>query len=135
VTSLAVVAFCTSSVTPGRPFCDEKTRWTTLPSTTVATSEIRLSALGTAQGSSAPTNGDVAVPLPLPYDDELVDGSAAELPLAVTAAAFEFTEPGATGASIGALATAVDELTMLEVVLPPVDVAPVVLPVDVEPAL
>jgi len=46
VTSLACVAFCTSSVTPGLPFCDEKTRWTTVPLKTDATSEIRLSALG-----------------------------------------------------------------------------------------
>ncbi len=66
VTSLACVAFCTSRVTPGRPFCEEYTRWTTLPLTTEATSEMRLSALGTAQACSAPTNGEVAVPAPLP---------------------------------------------------------------------
>jgi len=66
VTSLDWVAFCTSSVTPGLPFCDEKTRWTTVPFNTEATSEILLSALGTAQLCSEPTKPEVDVPAPLP---------------------------------------------------------------------
>src|ERR1700734_1863119 len=63
-------------VTPGRPFCDDEMRGTTGDAATEATSEIRLSALGTAQFCKSPTNGEVAVPLPLPNELAPPDGCA-----------------------------------------------------------
>src|ERR1700728_2121432 len=115
VTSLDWVAFCTSSVTPGFPFCEEKTRWTTVPLITDATSEMRLSALGTAQLCSAPTNPDVDVPAPLPYELEPPDGSAP--PPADDApvdALVDVTVVGVTAVSTGTVGTGFSEETRLE---------------------
>src|SRR5580700_5174378 len=76
VTSLASACFWMLSVTPGRPFCDDEMRGTAVDAVTVATSEMRLSALGTAQLCNAPTKEDVAVPLPLPNELAPPDGWA-----------------------------------------------------------
>src|ERR1700734_1749240 len=54
------------SVTPGLPSCDDEMRGTTVELSTEATSEMRLSVLGTAHVWRSPTKGEVAVPLPLP---------------------------------------------------------------------
>jgi hypothetical protein len=93
-------------------------RWTTLESTTCATSETRLSALGTAHSASAPTNGDVAIPLPLPYALELTEGIAAALLLAAAAAEFDDDICGVTGESTGTLAAALSVAAPVVVSLP-----------------
>lgn len=64
---------------------------------------MRLSTLGTAQLCRVPTKGDVAVPLPLPYELELTVGTT---PLAadVLVVAADATVCGVTGWSTGVLA-------------------------------
>jgi len=67
-----------------------------------------LSALGTAHACSAPTNGDVETPAPLPYELELADGGPALAVAPVVAAAFDETVWGATGVSTGTFAVALE---------------------------
>jgi hypothetical protein len=97
------------------PFCDEKTRWTTVPLKTDATSEIRLSALGTAQLCSEPTKPEVDVPAPLPYELEPVDGSAPAPVDEPVDALVDVTVEGVSGGSTGTFAVGLSELTMLDV--------------------
>ena len=117
-------------------------RGTTVPAVTVATSLIRLSALGTAQFCNAPMNGDIVTPLPLP--NELVP------PVAVAAPAVAVVDDvvavfvvaailcGLIGAAIGTVAVAPElldpppELPAL-VLEPAVDVTPPPLPAGLPP--
>ncbi len=112
VTSLASACFWISSVMPGFPFCEETTRGTRVELWTLATSLIRLSALGTAQLSSAPTNGEVETPEPLPYELEPPDGCALCEAVPDVDALVEVSVCGVSGESTLTLA---DVLSLLSV--------------------
>jgi hypothetical protein len=73
---------------------------------------MRLSALGTAQLSSAPTNGEVDTPEPLPYELEPTDGCVLSDAVPDDEALVEVSVCGVSGESTGTLA---DVLSLLSV--------------------
>jgi hypothetical protein len=71
-----------------------------------------LSALGTAQLSSAPTNGDVETPEPLPYELEPTDGCVLSEAVPEDEALVDVSVCGVSGESTETLA---DVLSLLSV--------------------
>jgi hypothetical protein len=135
-------------MTPGLPLSEANTRGTTVASSTLPTSLIRLSALGTAQFSSEPTKGDADVPEPLPNAPELTDGCAVSEAVPDEVALVAVVVCGVIAVSIGTVICAlslvrlepdvavpdvVDAPVALEATVPPVLVAPVVVPVVLAP--
>jgi hypothetical protein len=88
---------------------------------------MRLSALGTAQVWSAPTNGEVDTPAPLPYELLPVDGCAAEVDDAPVEALVEVTVVGACAGSTGTFGEPLSDCTTLDVELPVVALCAVAL--------